>query len=255
MVKDGRISSSEHHFGEFSCFDGFLNRSKHEHSRRAPVRQTEYSSNREMKETEDFLASELSKLSIQEISKALDDVHCVGEELKEDEEMIQRSLAAFDEAVRAQRNPIYDIAAGQNRAYIEDPSFRLKFLRANLHDVQRSARQMMSFLKYKATYFGEDTLGRDIVLSDLKQEDVDHIQSGLFHIQAGRDRSGRVITYIFNHIIGQCKVETQVRLLLEKLLRLITTAPCDSFEIVFHSHPFSVTKDTRCLLYLVQHYS
>ena len=43
----------------------------------------------EMKPIEDFHASEMNNISIQERSKALDDVHCVGDELDETPEMIQ----------------------------------------------------------------------------------------------------------------------------------------------------------------------
>src|SRR6056300_1048943 len=62
-----------------------------------------------MKQTEDLLASEMSKLSVQQRSKALDDVHCVGEALKETPEMVQKSLASFDLAVGKQHKnyPIY----------------------------------------------------------------------------------------------------------------------------------------------------
>jgi hypothetical protein len=199
------------------CFGfGCIDRSKdYVHSTRSEYHRTKDFQKREMKGTEDFLAAEMNTLSIQERSKALDDVHCVGEELQEDEGIIQRSLAAFDEEVKAERNPIYELAASQNRAYVEDPAFRLKFLRAKLHDVKQSVRQMMNFLRYKATYFGEDKLARDISLSDLNQDDIDLMLSGLFHVQDGRDRSGRVVIYMFNHMLGRCKAETLVRVFLQ----------------------------------------
>jgi hypothetical protein len=202
------------------CFGlgfGCLDRSKdYVHSTRSDYHRTKDFQKREMKGTEDFLAAELNTLSLQERSKALDDVHCVGEELQENPEMIKQSLAAFDEEVKAERNPIYELAASQNRAYVEDPGFRLKFLRAKLHDVKQSVRQMMNFLQYKATYFGEDKLARDITLSDLNQDDIDLMLSGLFHVQDGRDRSGRVIIYMFTHMLGRCKTETLVRVFLQR---------------------------------------
>jgi hypothetical protein len=165
---------------------------------------------KEMKETEDFLADEMTNLSIQERSKALDDVHCVGEELEEDPDMMKRSLVEFDEHVRTERNPLYELAASQDQAFVEDETFRLKFLRANFYDAKKSVRQMMSFLRYKATYFGKDKVGRDILLSDLNGEDVDLMMSGLFHIQDGRDRSGRVVIYMLNHMLGRVKIEALV---------------------------------------------
>jgi hypothetical protein len=195
----------------------------------------------EMKETEDFLAAEMHKLSIQEVSKALDDVHCVGEELEEDPDMMKRSLAEFDEEVKAERNPIYELAASQNRAYVEDETFRLKFLRANFYDVKKSVRQMMNLLRHKATYFGKDKVARDILLSDLNGEDVDLMMSGLFHIQDGRDRSGRVVVYMMSHALCRCKEDTMVRAFLHSLS---TMTIC--FSLTCHR------VDTCLLLLLVQ---
>eukprot|EP00980_Cylindrotheca_fusiformis_P012521 scaffold3074_cov108-Cylindrotheca_fusiformis.AAC.8 len=68
-----------------------------------------------MKQTESFLAAEMSQLSVQEMSKALDDVHCVGEAIVETPELIQRALSTFGEEARAQSNSVYDIALQQNR--------------------------------------------------------------------------------------------------------------------------------------------
>lgn len=169
------------------------------------------SDKKHLKPAEDFLAAEMNKLSFQEISKALDDVHCVGEDIHEDEDMIRRSLAEFDQQAKARRNRYFELAMTQDKAYIEDEDFCLKFLRANFFDVNRSVGQMMSFLQYKARYFGEDKLGRDIALSDLSQEDVDLMRSGILHQQKGRDRSGRVVLYILNHLVGLIKEDTMVR--------------------------------------------
>ncbi|KAL3926317.1 MAG: hypothetical protein SGBAC_013525, partial [Bacillariaceae sp.] len=92
----------------------------------------------EINQTEAFLAAELKELSAQEREEAFDDVHCVGVEIQETPEIIQRSLADFEEAVQKQRNPVYDAAMNQNRAYVEDTTFRLKFLRAKLYNVREA---------------------------------------------------------------------------------------------------------------------
>mmetsp|Transcript_35772 Transcript_35772/g.86535 ORF Transcript_35772/g.86535 Transcript_35772/m.86535 type:complete len:489 (+) Transcript_35772:75-1541(+) len=178
---------------------------------RTPEMTQEQRQTHEMKDTEDLLASELDKLSMKERSEAYDDVHCVGEELKETPGMIQKSLLEFDEAVRQERNAFYELALNQNRAFVEDPSFRLKFLRANMHNVGKSVRHMMKFLKYKAQYFGQDKLARDITLADLNEEDMELMLSGLFHIQEGRDRMGRVVFYMLSKMMGRFKPETTFR--------------------------------------------
>ena len=167
----------------------------------------------EMKQTEKLLASELSKLSVQERAEAFDDVHCVGEELKETPELIERSLAEFEQVVQRERSHVYHMAWNQNSAYVEDPSFRLKFLRANMHDVDSSVRQMMHFLQLKATYFGNDKVAREITLDDLDKEDMEVLLSGLWHIQEERDRTGRVIVHMFGNLFGKWKAENTVRLM------------------------------------------
>ena len=164
----------------------------------------------EMKQTEAFLAAELNKLSVQERAKAMDDIHCVGEELTETPEMIEQSLMEFEQLVQKVKTPVYEMAANQNRAYVEDPSFRLRFLRFNLHNVNRSVRQMMDFLKYKSTYFGQDKIAREIALDDLNDEDVELLLSGLYHIQDGRDRKGRMVLYVTTELLGKYRLENLV---------------------------------------------
>lgn len=166
----------------------------------------------EMKQTEDLLASELNKLSVQERAKAFADVHCVGEELQETPEMIKKSLAEFEELVQRDRNPVYEKAMTQDCDYVRDPTFRLNFLRANLHNVGKSVRQMMKFLQHKATYFGNDKVARDITLDDLNEEDKRLLWSGLYHIQEDRDRNGRVIIHWFGNLLGRFRAENVVSL-------------------------------------------
>ncbi|CAJ1938864.1 unnamed protein product [Cylindrotheca closterium] len=74
----------------------------------------------EMKPIEDYLASEMNKLSVQERSKALDDMHCVRDEL-ETPAMIEKSLAEFDEMLQRKKNVIYEMAENQNSEYVWNP--------------------------------------------------------------------------------------------------------------------------------------
>lgn len=153
----------------------------------------------EMKSTEDFLASELGKLSVEERSGALDDLHCVGQDLEETPEMVENSLRELDRILIQRNDSIYNIAASQNRAYVEDPNFRLRFLRAKLHDAEKAATQMIGFLSQKEIYFGREKLARDITLNDLDENDMKLLLSGRFHIQDGLDRKGRPVVYFLNH--------------------------------------------------------
>ena len=68
--------------------------------------------------------------------------------------------------------------------------------------VKPSGRQMMNFLQYQATSFGEDKLLQDITMSDLNQDAIHLMLSGLFYVHDGKDQSGRVAIYLFPHMLG-----------------------------------------------------
>lgn len=154
-----------------------------------------------MKETEDFLAAEMNKLTMEERSKALDDVHCVGEDVQENPEEIERLLQEYQTVVEKSKNECYDLAFAKNPDFVQDIAFRLMFLRANLYNVKSAVKQMFRFLEQKMTYFGEEILARKIALSDLNAEDIEAILAGVVVLQKERDSSGRCVLYSFNHVL------------------------------------------------------
>lgn len=168
----------------------------------------------EIQATKEFLAFQMTQLSYEERNEAIYDLHCVGGELVETPDMVDKLLAEFDYAIKHQKNETYQLAVAQNRSYVEDPAFRLKFLRANMHDVSRAVRQMVSFLEQKAVHFGIEKVAQHITIDDLTNEEREFMQSsGSFRISEGRDRSGRVVVYLTNPSVGQdhCTPETLVR--------------------------------------------
>lgn len=154
----------------------------------------------EFKETEDFLAEEMNKLSFQERNKALEDMHCVGEGLQEDPQVVELQLQAFQNEVEVLRpnTPVYQYAEEIDADYVNDRGFRLRFLRAKDYGVKQAVEQMMRFLAYKEKYFGKEKLCKEIDLSDLTEEDRDFMQTGAFHVPKRRDRSGRAIIQMLN---------------------------------------------------------
>lgn len=169
----------------------------------------------EMKPTEDFLRSELNKLSVKEQTEALDDIYGVSQGLQETADIIERSLLLFQYELQQGNFPVYEMALRQNRAYVEDSGFRLKFLRANRHNVSKAVIQMENFLRHKATYFGFDNVAREVTLEALTTEEIEILLSGLFHLQDGTDRSGRIIIYCFNSMMGKYSAESLVSYLFD----------------------------------------
>ena len=214
----------------------------------------------EMKETEELLAAELNKLSVEERSKALDDVHCVGQDLKETPELVEQSLKEFDTILMqttSSNRIYYDLALQQNRAYVEDPAFRLKFLRTNRHNVTKSVHQMMSFLEQKALCFGDAKVAQHILPSDMNAEDVDFLKSGVLQILKEKDPSGRAILYR-GRLPADCKIETLVRYYESNSASDVSVVArsqqCHDFNLQKYSHPSFIPSVASCLVsYLVQH--
>jgi len=71
----------------------------------------------------------------------------------------------------------------------------------NQFDVPKAVRQMLNVLLHKDEFFGSSTLDRELLLSDLKKEDINVLTAGMFHFQSETDRSGRYIVYCFNKVL------------------------------------------------------
>mmetsp|Transcript_17768 Transcript_17768/g.43873 ORF Transcript_17768/g.43873 Transcript_17768/m.43873 type:complete len:702 (+) Transcript_17768:118-2223(+) len=150
------------------------------------------------------------------------------EPLPKEEQDPQYLLGLFDEfesLVQKENNHLYNMATLQNPDYLKDPVLRLMFLRANLYKVDQSVKQLMSFLKNKANYFGKETLGREITLEDMTEKEKSVMQGGLKHIQAARDKSGRVVTPAFNHMYGKFDIATVVRVVYYMWFNIILRMP------------------------------
>lgn len=199
----------------------------------------------QVEEVEEILSSEFKKLSVPEQARALDDLnHASGSELKEDPAVIDQLLSDFEDEVGRFHSPIYEQALVQDSSYVEDPAFRLKFLRANLHNVKEATKQMLSFLRHKATYFGSDKITSDITVDDLTPDELKLMLSGIYHIQDGTDRNGRVILTTFAGLVPQkFNAETMVRLLFLQLrllhVRFSNCAISFLFTLLFRSVSFT----------------
>eukprot|EP00537_Pseudo-nitzschia_pungens_P005530 CAMPEP_0172366190 /NCGR_PEP_ID=MMETSP1060-20121228/14061_1 /TAXON_ID=37318 /ORGANISM="Pseudo-nitzschia pungens, Strain cf. cingulata" /LENGTH=679 /DNA_ID=CAMNT_0013089933 /DNA_START=111 /DNA_END=2150 /DNA_ORIENTATION=+ len=78
-------------------------------------------------------------------------------------------------------------------SYIFHPAFRLKFLRADLFDVEKAAHRYLRCLEGLLKYFGSYALQRQIMYEDLGKECQDAAKSGYVQILPSRDRAGRLV--------------------------------------------------------------
>ena len=126
------------------------------------------------------------------------DVHGISSPLEEEVDLVNKRLEEMEQHIaRIRRKQAYVLAAYTNESYVTDRDFRIMFLRAHKFDAKLSAQRFLRHFEVKRALFGEgEVLGRDILLSDLSDEDTRVLESGFVQILPGRDASGRSIFWI-----------------------------------------------------------
>ena len=147
---------------------------------------------------ESVLARELAKLSLDEHEKILFDVHGIPRTSYEEEPDTLKTLLDQLETelqnVTYSDRQSYDLAKSINPSYVNDPKFRLMFLRAVSYDPKAAAETIIIHFVVKQRLFGcGEILARDVKLSDLEQQDVQLLESGFTQVLPSRDAAGRTV--------------------------------------------------------------
>jgi hypothetical protein len=87
----------------------------------------------------------------------------------------------------------------------------MMFLRANRHDPDAAAKNILQFLEIKRSLFGQDKLVKKITLDDLDEDDVKNIEAGGLQISPCMDRSGRKIFLMFPSLRRKTLIESELR--------------------------------------------
>jgi hypothetical protein len=144
-----------------------------------------------------LLAHEMSNLSVQERTNALEDLHGVAFVAEETPEVVDSRLAEFDWEITRRKNRTYGLAESLSKDYVSNREIRLMFLRADSFDVSTATTRFMNFLENKLALFGLERLTKRITLADLTPDDLEVVESGFLQALADTDRSGRVCVCIF----------------------------------------------------------
>jgi len=141
-----------------------------------------------------LIASELTKLSIEDRIKTLEEVHGVVEQIEEDPAEINKLFDQVKEELKRLRyKQAYEKAAFLSNAYVNDPEFVLLFLRSENYKPRPAAIRLAEHFKYKLMLFGEHTLIRDIMYEDLNKDEKSVLHSGFVQVLPASDRAGRQI--------------------------------------------------------------
>jgi hypothetical protein len=111
-------------------------------------------------------------------------------------DFVRKALADFDTKIRSMsQKDAFLHAQSVASNYTDSKQFRLKFLRADVFDVDKAAQRIVKHFEEKRNLFGPDTLGRDITLDDLDKDDLDTLSSGGLQVLPRPDQFGRLILF------------------------------------------------------------
>jgi len=143
------------------------------------------------------LAHEMNRLSMKEREHRFEEMHGVSSFIDETPDVVSIALSELSEQLaRIQTKEAYNLAYKMDRSYVESSKFRLMFLRAEKFDAKKAAERLVLFMEKKLKFYGPATLVHPIRMSDLSDDDITTLKSGVFQILPSRDRSGRPILFI-----------------------------------------------------------
>jgi hypothetical protein len=141
-----------------------------------------------------FLNIDLNKISQNEREKVYEDLHGVPGLVDESPELLASCLAELEQEIAKIRGrDAYIAAASEDSSYTSSRTLRLQFLRAEHFDSKKAAARLVGFFEKKLELFGPDPLARDLLISDLNEEDQKCLQRGIMTLVPEKDKAGRGI--------------------------------------------------------------
>ena len=122
-------------------------------------------------DAESTVAKALITLSTNEREKVLEEIHGVVTEDKliENEHFISQMLNKMKEQ-KMTNNIAYKTATKMSPTFVQDPIFRLMFLRSEEYNVKAACQRLMNYLEFKLVLFGPEKLTKEITLNDLSKD-------------------------------------------------------------------------------------
>jgi hypothetical protein len=155
-------------------------------------------------------SSKLSKMSLDERSTGLHDLHGVAELKAETPEMLQSKVKEMNQALASASGDtqVYKKAVSKSPEYVEH--LKIPCLRAKEYNSEDAAALMIRVFNRKLELFGEAKLAEEIHMKDLTEEENDAIRKGLVQILPERDRAGRGVLFINGKLSTEYRTDTVV---------------------------------------------
>lgn len=163
-------------------------------------------------EVDSLMAKMMTQLSMKEREEIYNDLHGVADEVKESPELIDTAIKDMKIALSKiqEDGAAYRQALLQDRPFVHNRKFLLRFLRAERFDVERAATRLVKFYTLKLKAFGLEKLTKYIYQDDLTESERIGLEESMTHDLPIRDRAGRAIIF---------RMETGVYTPMDELLR------------------------------------
>ena len=158
-------------------------------------------------DVDQLLAEQLRKLSHQDRNNIQEEIHGVHSMAPEETpQMVLDALHRLDQEIMQlpdDKKRAYLQAQDINpNAFVLQPNYRLRFLRATLFNPKNAATRYMSQLYLLLKYFGTFSMERPLQYSDLSKQDHEVYRKGQAQVLPSRDRSGRLVCVHYGSIGG-----------------------------------------------------
>jgi hypothetical protein len=155
-------------------------------------------------------SSKLSKMSLDERSTGLHDVHGVADLKEETLEMLQSKVTKMNQALASPPGDsrAYKAAVSKSPEYVEH--LKIPCLRAKEYNGEQAAALMIRLFNRKLELFGKSKLAEEIHLKDLTEEENGAVQKGLLHFLRERDRAGRAVLFMSGKLNAEYGTKTVV---------------------------------------------
>ena len=204
-----------------------------------------------------LLALDLNKISMKERGEVYEDLHGVSSLVDESPEMVASRLAELEtEIAKIRCRDAYIAATSKDSSYTSSRALRLKFLRAEQFDSKRAAARLIGFFERKLEIFGPDPLARDILLSDLNEDDQICLQSGLMTLVPEKDMAGRgIMTWIpllIPMVKGGFSVVSKVRVISVHRWESVRFKIRELTCVILVISPYVLCRCAACFIYILR---
>ncbi|CAB9517238.1 Transfer protein [Seminavis robusta] len=141
-----------------------------------------------------LLADEIEKLSLEEKERSTFDLYGMTQETKDPED-VDALLEQMELEIRKiPDRKAYEKAKYMNEEYVMEKDFRLLFLHCDEFDAKSAAQRIVQHFEVKRELFGDGpALARKLLMSDLSEDDMKFLTSGVRQLLPVRDAAGRLV--------------------------------------------------------------